>query len=499
MKSEKIGKKGIAAIIIFGGMALLSALLALLAFILPSSMQNTALQEYFSTARVSTEMMHVLLGLLAVLPIAIGATAVVLLFREKDEMETEIVGDVSTAPAPPAPVAPAASVQAAPAASATAATHGAGGQSLPAGMKKGDPNAIRFKMLTEIDQRAAKRSRPPYDDTLTLPALCERFRSFAAANLGLYYEIDDVRKFIASLGVSPIVILQGMSGTGKTSFACAFGKFVHHDAAVVPVQPMWKERSDMIGYFNEFTERFNETSFLCTLYEASYSEDVCLTVLDEMNIARVVYYFADFLSLLELPRAKDRLLTVTSETRKSDPKLLFGGRFCIPENMWYIGTANNDDSTFAISDKVYDRAMIMNLEHKAKPFRAEPNEGVYLSYAHFRTLVEGALEEHHLSDAQRANLMTLDKYLIENFHVTFGNRIMKQIERYVPLYVVCGGTEEEALDDMISQKLFRKLEVLNPVYVRAAAPGLLQTLHDVFGETAMPKCCAYVQRLYETL
>lgn len=490
MKSLKKLNRSTLVIVICGGVAVLAALLAILAFLLPSGAQNTSLKDYFSTARVSSETMTVLLILLGILPIAIGATAAVLLVRGREEME--VVGGVETPPSTahvpaPAPTA----VTAAPANKMTAA------KSVSA--KQRDANDTRFKMLTEIDRRAGALVRPSYDNRLTLPLLCDLFRDFAASRLKLYYDLADVRKFIASLGVSPIVILQGMSGTGKTSFACAFGKFVHHDAAVVPVQPMWKERSDMIGYFNEFTERFNETGFLCTLYEASYSEDVCLTVLDEMNIARVEYYFADFLSLLELPRAKDRLLTVTAESRPSDPKLLRSGRLCIPENMWYIGTANNDDSTFAISDKVYDRAMIMNLEHKAKPFRAEPNDGVYLSCAHFRALVDQALETHRLSDEQRAKLMALDQYLIENFHVTFGNRIMKQIERYVPLYVMCGGTEEDALDDMISQKLFRKLDVLNPVYVRSAAPDLLQTLHDVFGEHALPKCCAYVQRLNENL
>ena len=494
MKSQKRKRNYKPAIIFFGSLAISATALAAIAFLLPTSLMDYETIEYFSTARVSSEVMWVLLALLALLPVSILVTAKALSSKKEEVIELE---GIAAAPAR------AATSQITEGTASVGVSKGGyrerGETSVSSAKKTFDPSAVRFKTLTQLDEEAKSYARPTYDNTLTLARICELFRDFAAAKQGLYYDIADVRRFVASLGVSPILILQGMSGTGKTSLACAFGKFIHHDAAVVPVQPMWKERSDMLGYFNEFTERFNETGFLCTLYAAHYSEDMCLTVLDEMNIARVEYYFADFLSLLELPRAKDRLLTVTSEVRPNDPKLLRDGRLCIPENMWYIGTANNDDSTFAISDKVYDRAMILNLENKAQPFRAEDNDGVYLSCAHFRKLVGEAVTMYTLSEKQRENLLALDKYLIENFHVTFGNRIMKQLECYVPVYMACGGSEEAALDDMISQKMFRKLDTLNPVYVHTAAPGLLQTLSELFGEETLPQCCDYVRRLNENL
>ena len=93
-----------------------------------------------------------------------------------------------------------------------------------------------------------------------------------------------------------------------------------------------------------------------------------ITVLDEMNIARVEYYFAEFLSLMELPDTEERYLDVVTDKREKDPKGLKGGRIKLPKNMWFIGTANNDDSTFAISDKVYDRAMMLNLDEKSEVF-----------------------------------------------------------------------------------------------------------------------------------
>lgn len=148
--------------------------------------------------------------------------------------------------------------------------------------------------MSEIDERAAQYARRTYDDSATLKSFCESFRNYAASRLKLYYDISDIRKFVSGLAVTRLVILQGISGTGKTSLAYALGEFLGNGSTVIPVQPMWKERTDMIGYYNEFTGRFNETTLLEKLYEANYSKDMYVTVLDEMNIARVEYYFAEF-------------------------------------------------------------------------------------------------------------------------------------------------------------------------------------------------------------
>ena len=353
----------------------------------------------------------------------------------------------------------------------------------------------RFEELTRIDRTMANYHTPAFNDTIGLEGLCERFRNFAAYKLHLYYSIDDIRRFIASLGVSPIIIMQGMSGTGKTSLASAFGNFVQHDSTIIPIQPMWKERSDMIGYFNEFTERFNEMTLLKNLYEANYNREIYVTVLDEMNIARVEYYFADFLSLLELPDKKDRRLEVVSDTWDNDPKLLVKGKLTLPDNMWYIGTANNDDSTFAISDKVYDRAMIMNLDKKAEPFVPSPTQSLALSCDHLHKLYTAAMGEFSLTRRCQRKLQLLDEYMVEHFHVTFGNRIMKQIKQYVPIYIACGGQELDALDDIFAKKILRKLESQNPVYIRNAAEGLISQLDDLFGSDNMAMCKDYLKRL----
>ena len=361
------------------------------------------------------------------------------------------------------------------------------------------PTGSRFCKLNNLDDIRLQFKKANYDENITLRQFCDNFRNYAASRLKLYYSISDIRRFIAGMAVSHIQILQGMSGTGKTSLAHAFGSFLENTSTVIPVQPMWKERTDLVGYYNEFTKRFNETTLLEKMYEANYSDDIYVTVLDEMNIARVEYYFAEFLSLLELPNAEERLLTVVSDVWEDDPVQLTNGCIKLPPNMWFIGTANNDDSTFAISDKVYDRAMIMNLDTKCEPFVAPKTGHSHVSAKQFERMAERAMQEYELTSRNMRRLEALDRYLIEHFHITFGNRIMKQIRCYIPVFVACGGDELEALDDILSKKILRKLEMQNPIYLRNASAGLCSYFDELFGDDRMPLCKAFMERLQRNI
>ena len=351
-----------------------------------------------------------------------------------------------------------------------------------------EESGSRFYMLEKTDREMARREEPVYDSEADLERICEQFRSFAASRMGLYYDITDIRRFVAGMAVTHILIMQGMSGTGKTSLAYAFGEFLSNPSVIVPIQPMWKEKSDLMGYYNEFTKRFNETVLLQKMYEANYTDDMYITVLDEMNIARVEYYFAEFLSLLELPNPESRRIEVVSDEWKSDPKLLRNGQLKLPENMWFVGTANNDDSTFAISDKVYDRAMVMNLDKKTEVFDAPYTEGMRVSQTRWKQLVSEAKEEYGLTSRSLRKIKKLDSYMIEKCNITFGNRIMKQIKEYVPVYVACGGEESAAIDEILSRKVMRKLESQNPIYVKKIAEEFCNYIDDVFGTDKMPLC-----------
>ena len=355
----------------------------------------------------------------------------------------------------------------------------------------------RFGTLNSYDHKSPARKVDQAALTLTLGDFCDNFRMFAAQKFRLYYDISVIRQFVAGLAVSHLMILQGMSGTGKTSIAYAFGEFLGNSSEIVPVQPVWKERTDLLGYYNEFTKKYNETPFLQKMYQANASDKLYVVVLDELNIARVEYYFAEFLSLLEIPDPNSRYLEVVPDRWPTDPAGLQNGRIRLPDNMWFIGTANNDDSTFAISDKVYDRAMVINLDSKAEPFLPDGDEVrcVPISAAGFRKLIASAQAGYEITNRNMRRLRELDEYLIEKFQITFGNRIMRQIKDYISVYVGCGGDEMEALDDIISKKVLRKLEMQNAVYVKNQAEALCNYLCELFGETKVPKCIAYVRRV----
>ena len=346
----------------------------------------------------------------------------------------------------------------------------------------------RFPRLCAMD--GTEKETVISEKETTLSALCDDFRNYAAYEKGLYYDKKTVRAFVSGLSVSHLMIIQGMSGTGKTSLACAFGDFLKRPAALIPVQPSWKEKTDLIGYYNEFTGIYNETELLATLYGAGRTDSVCITVLDEMNIARVEYYFAEFLSVLEMPEAKRRIIGITPSGMDGDPEGMTDGRLLLPENVWYIGTANNDDSTVAISDKVYDRASVITLDKRAFPFDAKRTEPRKLSYNELEGLFEGARRRYGLTLRSRRRIEKLDEYLSENFGISFGNRIMHQLERLVPVYVACGGDELEAVDTVLAGKVLRKLGSKNPVFVRNSVSSLYGMLDELFGEGSMPSCRA---------
>ena len=359
-----------------------------------------------------------------------------------------------------------------------------------------DPMESRFFRLTTVDNFYKVQYQPPeWDNNITLEELCDRMRLFSASRLGLYYDIRIIRYLIASLGTARLLILQGISGTGKTSLAYAFGKFVQRDTSIASVQPSWRERTELFGYFNEFTKKFNETDFLRAVYEANYYEDPHIVVLDEMNIARVEYYFAEMLSILEMPRPEEWLVDIVTNTWDNDPVLLNGGKIHINDNTWFVGTINNDDSTFAVADKVYDRAVVIDLDSKAVRFDAPDTEPVHIRTEYLKELFDNAKKTYPMSEEMMQKLNELDAYLIAHFRLAFGNRIMKQIRDFIPCFIACGGTEIDAVDFIVAKKVFRKFESLSLGFMKDELSRFAIFIDKLFGKGKMPVCLEYIERL----
>ena len=361
--------------------------------------------------------------------------------------------------------------------------------------EKVDVADSRFAKLTAIDEEYKNYKIKNYNNSFTLEELVELFRNFAASKLKLYYTTEMIRIFISALASTRLVILQGISGTGKTSLAYAWGKFLKHDSCVASVQPSWRDRTELFGYFNEFTKKFNETEVLKELYLAGYTDDIYTIILDEMNISRVEYYFAEMLSILEMPNKDEWIVELVSSSWKTDPKRIKDGKLKIPPNCWYIGTINNDDSTFMVTDKVYDRAMPIDINDKGQVFEPIDTEAQDINYSYLDKLFQEGIQNNQMSEDTLNKIEEMDNYVIKHFRIAFGNRIVMHMKKFVPIYVACGGDEVSGVDYFLARKVLRKFEQLNISYIRDEIDGYIEFLDKLFGKGKMKECEEYLLRL----
>ena len=393
-------------------------------------------------------------------------------------------------------------------------------------------NRVQERADAKVDMRS-----------INLPKLVSHVKSYAASRAKpLFYSDSDLRAYLAGMASSHLTILQGMSGTGKTSLPKIFAEAILGEINVVAVESSWRDRNELLGYYNDFSKKFTAKEFTCDLYRAGserYKDTIYIIVLDEMNLSRVEYYFADFLSVLEdketnwkiklvdtdlrqLPteitqEVKDALEKEngreTSELREIIEKLypdmslgedeetkvssndklrlisylsgkkfknaantrylvggpqnlLDGNTIRIPSNVWFVGTANRDESTFEITDKVYDRAQVLEFNKRAKGTKLDEVEKIYLPYEVLEKLFKKAAADFEFDAESNALLAEIEQILQANFKVSYGNRILDQINTFVPVYVAAGqglGLSDEqliieALDYQLTYKVLRKLE-----------------------------------------
>ncbi len=355
--------------------------------------------------------------------------------------------------------------------------------------------ANRFPKLSMVDLKYRDLERPQFDEQITLEQFVDGYRAFACTQMELYYTPEVIRRYVAGMASSKLLILEGISGTGKTSLPYSFSRYLDNPATIISVQPSYRDRTEILGYFNEFSKRFNETEFLRALYEAGMREDPSIIVLDEMNLARVEYYFAEILSVLEMPSHDEWVLDLVPTQWEGDPKLLHGGKITVPDSLWFVGTANNDDSTFTITDKVYDRAIPIEINERADKFECPEHERVHVTADHLQYLFQKAKVDHVISEESLEKLDLLDKYLQTRFRLAFGNRIIKQMYDFVPVYVACGGTELGGMDYIIARKVLKKFESTNLSFVRDEMKGLIDYIQKTFGEGGLPDSVSYLSRI----
>lgn len=177
---------------------------------------------------------------------------------------------------------------------------------------------------------------------------------------GFSYEDSLIKNFYLSLKSKPFVILAGTSGTGKTKLVKLFADCIGAEYKLVPVRPDWSDSSDLFGHL-DLNGRFIEGALIRFIKDASKNTDKpYILCLDEMNLARVEYYFSDFLSIMETRRFENGVIVsdplVNENVYGASEAYLEFGKLGFPENLYIIGTVNMDETTFPFSRKVLDRA-----------------------------------------------------------------------------------------------------------------------------------------------
>ncbi|KXI73454.1 AAA family ATPase [Bacillus cereus] len=303
---------------------------------------------------------------------------------------------------------------------------------------------------------------------------------------GFFYEKKDLINFFLSLKTKPFVILSGISGTGKTKIVQWFAESLgateeNGQFTLIPVRPDWSDSSDLLGYVNLQGE-FQERPLIKVLENADANPNrPYFVVLDEMNLARVEYYFSDFLSVIESRKWKGGKI-VTSPVL---PELITNKRVIIPSNVYIIGTVNMDETTHPLSKKVLDRANTIefntvNLDYfnflmdvEEKEAETVSNSSLATKYLHLKE----CFKENEDLVRNISNILIEINKILESVGAQVGYRIRDEICFYMA-YNEQGKllSFDEALDYQIYQKILPRLagsdgrteEVLKQLYVLCA-------------------------------
>ncbi len=327
---------------------------------------------------------------------------------------------------------------------------------------------VAFPELVKMD-REYQMPRP-VDSTESLKTFTEELQhriAVADPENELYFRLEDLQLFVGGLAMSQLHVFQGISGTGKTSLAKAFAKAVGGECQDIAVQAGWRDRSDLLGHYNAFEKRFSEKECLQAIYRAltpSASDRFNIVLLDEMNLSRPEQYFADFLSALE-KSVGDRWIRLMESAPANAPRLLRDGReIQLPQNLWFIGTANQDETTNELADKTHDRAFVLELPRHEERFNIDRRipQRTY-SFAALNLAFDNARDAHRKDVAEMLGFVSksdLSSVLDKEFGIGWGNRFERQAKCFLPVVKECGGTFAGALDHLLSTRIFRAGKVV---------------------------------------
>ena len=301
----------------------------------------------------------------------------------------------------------------------------------------------RFQELLEVEEDLFEEDLSKEDDGTTLEKSASQYKPVdleaiadSIRKSGLRIEDRILRRYHASVWSKGFVILSGVSGTGKTWLAEEYADAIGGEKLLVPVAPNWTTNEDLLGYQNPLNDDYHHTSFSNFLKSASSEWKSCqdsgtdprpyFLILDEMNLARIEFYFALFLSKLEVMHRGGRpMIELGAESVELTP------------NLKVIGTINVDETTQMFSDKVYDRSQLIELPVSRDEISSFIGDKPY-----------------------RQDLMRIWDAVSEI--APFAYRVVVEIEAYWHQSTSVGNSSEEALDEQLLQKVLPKIRGMDP-------------------------------------
>ena len=302
----------------------------------------------------------------------------------------------------------------------------------------------------------------------------------------LYFPERVINAFHTALkinDISPLVVLAGISGTGKSELPRRYAEGMGIHTVILAVQPRWDSPQDLFGFYNYLEERYKATELARAMvqfelynrdqwqipvgWDHDRSDRMLLVLLDEMNLARVEYYFSEFLSRLETRRGID--LTNPEERAKAEISLEMGSlaegekpiRLFPGQNVLFSGTMNEDETTQALSDKVLDRSCVLRF---GRPKRISALENVKsipptasgLTFEQWRSFLAYDLPSQE-KDKVNSWINKLNDAM-EKLNRPFGHRVAQAIQRYVANYPNwIPNRVSLAMADQIEQRIMPKL------------------------------------------
>ena len=369
--------------------------------------------------------------------------------------------------------------------------------------------AAVFPALKAMDADPKLQMRVHTDDAPGLPQLVNDLQArlyHADPEKQLFFQDDVLQLFLGGLAMSQLHVFQGISGTGKTSLATAFARAVGGQVTTVAVQAGWRDRADLLGYYNAFEKRFYERNTLQALYRAQTDADkdrLHIVLLDEMNLSRPEQYFADFLSALEMDGDKRHIDLMDSASGSDWPKLLKQGKSIqIPRNVWFIGTANQDETTHAFADKTHDRAFVLDLPrwNGWEQAPTKPRSEVKWSFSSLTKQFDQVCRSFRpqVDDLMKfINESQLTQTLADEFQLGWGNRLERQLKRFVPVVIEAGGSEALAVDHLLRSRMFRDGKVVGrhdvqPDDLKRVQDDLLTMWHNCELKGEPTRCLAAI-------